>query len=181
MKQDGKKKDAAENKSGDEQFPGYPHYSSKDDVFSKDNAGGKVDADVDNITRATHITQKDIQPKSKVEADAPPIAGEDLGIKEGTEADVTKDDLLGLEAIDREMNDEDELDEDGLDSINEEDDVDAQEKDWINDKTGSDLDVPEELDEDAEDNGDGDEENGDYSLGGDRHEDLEEDRDDDGQ
>jgi hypothetical protein len=51
------------------------------------------------------------------------------------------------------------------------------EKDFDEDMSGRDLDVPgSELDDDLEDNGDEDEENNSYSIGGDRHEDLEEDK-----
>ncbi|PUZ26606.1 hypothetical protein GA0116948_102135 [Chitinophaga costaii] len=181
MIQAGDNKKPNDKKSGEEQFPGYPHYASKEDVFSKDNAGKQVDADLENITRKTHVSDKDLTPKSKTETDAAPVAGEDLGIVKGNEADVTEDDLLGLEAIDREMNDEDELDADSLDDLNDIDDVDAQESDWKKDKTGRDLDIPgQELDDEAEDVGAEDEENNGYSLGGDRQDSLEEDRDDDG-
>lgn len=48
---------------------------------------------------------------------------------------------------------------------------------WEPDESGDDLDVPgAELDDDAEAIGNEDEENNFYSLGGDRHEDLEEDQ-----
>lgn len=51
------------------------------------------------------------------------------------------------------------------------------EKDFDDDYTGSDLDVPgAELDDDHEDVGSEDEENNYYSLGGDNHNDLEEDK-----
>ena len=53
------------------------------------------------------------------------------------------------------------------------------EKDFSEDVSGGDLDVPgSELDDDMEANGDEDEENNYYSLGGDDHENLEEDRGD---
>ena len=49
------------------------------------------------------------------------------------------------------------------------------EKDFDGHMSGRDLDVPgSELDDALEDNGDEDEENNSYSIGGDRHEDLEE-------
>jgi hypothetical protein len=51
------------------------------------------------------------------------------------------------------------------------------EKDFEGHMSGRDLDVPgSELDDDLEDNGDEDEENNSYSIGGDRHDDLEEDK-----
>jgi hypothetical protein len=51
------------------------------------------------------------------------------------------------------------------------------EKDFIDDESGNDLDVPgSELDDKLEDIGSEDEENNYYSLGGDDHNDLDEDR-----
>jgi Asp-tRNA(Asn)/Glu-tRNA(Gln) amidotransferase C subunit len=51
-----------------------------------------------------------------------------------------------------------------------------QEETWRKDKVGDDLDIPgAELDDEAEAIGEEDEENNIYSIGGDRHEDLEED------
>ena len=54
----------------------------------------------------------------------------------------------------------------------------ANEKDFAKDKSGDDLDVPgAELDDEQEDTGGEDEENNYYSLGGDNHNNLDEDRD----
>lgn len=54
----------------------------------------------------------------------------------------------------------------------------ANEKDFDDDKLGDDLDVPgAELDDEQEATGSEDEENNYYSLGGDNHNDLDEDRD----
>jgi hypothetical protein len=51
------------------------------------------------------------------------------------------------------------------------------EKDFADDESGSDLDVPgSELDDEQENNGNEDEENNFYSLGGDNHNDLDEDK-----
>ncbi len=51
------------------------------------------------------------------------------------------------------------------------------EKDFEGNMSGRDLDVPgSELDDSMEDNGNEDEENNSYSIGGDRHEDLDEDK-----
>ncbi|SEW10963.1 hypothetical protein [Chitinophaga arvensicola] len=53
---------------------------------------------------------------------------------------------------------------------------DEQEETWRQDKVGDDLDIPgAELDDEEEAIGEEDEENNIYSIGGDRHEDLEED------
>ena len=51
------------------------------------------------------------------------------------------------------------------------------EKDFSEDESGEDLDIPgAELDDEMEANGEEDEENNSYSIGGDRHDDLEEDK-----
>lgn len=51
------------------------------------------------------------------------------------------------------------------------------EKAFEDDVSGRDLDIPgSDLDDNLEDNGDEDEENNSYSIGGDRHNDLDEDR-----
>ncbi len=53
------------------------------------------------------------------------------------------------------------------------------EKDFEDDVVGDDLDIPgSELDDEQEDTGNEDEENNYYSIGGDRHDDLDEDKDD---
>jgi hypothetical protein len=61
---------------------------------------------------------------------------------------------------------------------NEEDEIEKNnEKDFSEDVSGSDLDIPgAELDDEQEDIGNEDEENNHYSLGGDNHNDLEEDK-----
>jgi hypothetical protein len=57
------------------------------------------------------------------------------------------------------------------------DDEEMNEGDFEKNKSGRDLDVPSsELDDTLEDNGSEDEENNSYSIGGDRHDDLEEDK-----
>jgi len=64
-------------------------------------------------------------------------------------------------------------------SLNENDPHDLNEKDFSDDVSGDDLDVPgSELDDQQESAGSEDEENNHYSLGGDDHNDLEEDKND---
>jgi hypothetical protein len=63
--------------------------------------------------------------------------------------------------------------------IDEEDGLSIEEYDDISDESNSDLDVPgSELDDDMEEIGSEDEENNYYSIGGDDHEDLDEDHED---
>ncbi len=77
---------------------------------------------------------------------------------------------------------EENIDPEDISKLKESDQIDIEEKaneeDFKEVKSGDDLDVPgAELDDEQEDIGSEDEENNYYSLGGDNHDDLEEDRD----
>ncbi|MBK9985170.1 MAG: hypothetical protein IPP15_22895 [Saprospiraceae bacterium] len=79
---------------------------------------------------------------------------------------------------------EKEIDPDAMDKIKEDpdliDDDEVEELDFSRDVIRDDLDIPgSELDDDQEDIGNEDEENNFYSIGGDNHNDLEEDQGDD--
>lgn len=39
----------------DQDFPGYPHYPAKQDFLDPENNSGRVDADVENLTRRTEF------------------------------------------------------------------------------------------------------------------------------
>ena len=147
------------DKQNEDKFPGYPHYPSKDDIMnSKDNE--RVDLDVENISRSkealSNLPDRSVKPKDTV-TDTPPLAdveadAEDIGIISETDSDLTEDDLIALG--------EKETDFGRIEQL-----------------TGDDLDVPgAEEDDDNEEIGEEDEENNYYSLGGDAHEDLEEDK-----
>jgi hypothetical protein len=87
-------------------------------------------------------------------------ADEDIYSRSREERDLDPEDLSRHKAYN----------EDDIDGIN-------NEKDFDDDMVGDDLDVPgSELDDEQEDIGNEDEENNYYSLGGDRHNDLDEDR-----
>lgn len=149
----------------DQDFPGYPHYPAKDDILNPENHTERVDLDVENLTRSHKITAdhiKNIEGTPEVEPDftqVPEQEGEDLEIVPGTEADVTAEDLaiLGPRDQDMDMDEDEQLRARGWEPV-----------------TGKDLDVPD-ADFDGDDAlGQGDEENGYYSLGGDRMENLRE-------
>lgn len=139
------------------EFPGYPHYPAKEDIMNAQEAE-RVDMDVENLSRS-----KDAAPGlTDIPAKSPPSVEEDIaltGIDDGVEAlaetnaaDLTPDDLMAL----------------GEEDANFE---------TVNKTMESDLDVPGSEDDDAdEDIGEEDEENNYYSLGGDAHENLEEDK-----
>lgn len=146
------------SKAGDnhEEFPGYPHYPAKDDIM---NAKGteRVEVDVENFSRAnqnsiTALPDKSV--KTPPADETKPALGDmddDIKIVPGTDADVTAEDLVLLGEKDADFG--------------------------RREKLGDDLDVPgSEDDDDNEEIGEEDEENNYYSLGGDAHDNLEEDK-----
>src|SRR5688572_23353915 len=151
-----------QGEQNENEFPGYPHYPAKDDIMSASNDMKRVEVDVENLTPSgkfvnTKETKNPVSnpPPSDTNATA---SDDELQIVSGTEADVTKDDLAVLGG--RKFKDED---------------LQGGRRSKI--VTGDDLDIPgSELDNSNESIGEEDEENNYYSLGGDRHEDLEEDR-----
>jgi hypothetical protein len=152
--------------SDNEEFPGYPHYPSKEDIMSPSSDMERVQVDVENLTPSgKYVNPKDEknimsnQPVANTDATSTDATSEDdeLSIVPGTEADVTRDDLLALGGARFSEND---LHTSARTST----------------VSGDDLDVPgAELDNVNEEIGEEDEENNYYSLGGDNHENLEED------
>lgn len=147
----------------DDEFPGYPHYAANEDIMHPANRMEKVSPDPESLTRSgAYVDKKNVDRPVSSSMDTAADIDDDLIIVPGTEADVTKDDLiiLGEQNID----DDDETDE--------EEAVDSKvHLGALN--TG--LDVPgEEQDDLNESLGEEDEENNYYSLGGDRQENLEE-------
>jgi hypothetical protein len=156
----------------DQDFPGYPHYPAKDDILNPENHTERVDIDMENITPKGRNVDVQLKEQSLQPADglvnAPFVQAvesdeDDIGIVAGTEADVTEEDLLILGEVDQDMDlgEDEEIKSNGS----------------LLDLTGDELDVPgSELDDANESIGEEDEENNYYSLGGDNHENLEEDR-----
>lgn len=148
----------------DQDFPGYPHYPAKEDIMDQRTDSHRVDIDVENLPagrNATGVSQRFITAeesrKTGNTGDGKEIVSneDDLGIREGTEADVNEDDLAILNSTNDEI---------GLP------------QNVSNEELNTDLDVPgSELDDENESIGEEDEENNYYSLGGDRHQNQEED------
>ena len=133
--------------SGQEEFPGYPRYPASEDIVNRQK---RVPMDADGITMND-------EPKTPV-----PTASERSVKKGKSESDVTKSDLQALRSEENTFKGDDEELEGRVYPV---------------DFAGDDLDIPgAELDDEAEMRGSEDEENNSYSLGGDNHEDLEEDR-----
>ncbi|MBC7828801.1 MAG: hypothetical protein H7122_13710 [Chitinophagaceae bacterium] len=141
------------------EFPGYPHYPAKDDIMHPSNKMEKISPDLENLTKSgAYMDPKKTDRHVSSSLETPAYTDDELIIVPGTEADVTKEDLLILGEQDIDNEEERSLDIKILSG-----DLDA------------DLDVPgEELDDANEDIGEEDEENNYYSLGGDRQENLEE-------
>ena len=148
------------NPDENEDFPGYPHYPSKEDIMHPANKMEKVAPDPEKLTRSgAYLDPKSLdKPVSSSLDTSSDLEDDDLMIVPGTEADVTKEDLmlLGEQFVD----------------ADEEESIDSK---ILSGDIGGDLDVPgEELDDENEEIGEEDEENNYYSLGSDSKENLEE-------
>ncbi|MES2704217.1 MAG: hypothetical protein V4649_16370 [Bacteroidota bacterium] len=147
-----------------DKYPGYPHHPASEDITRPQNNNGK-------------------QPFGPVNDKPQPFNDtvderDDAGIVEGTEADLTREDLMILQATEQNMDTRDasNLMHSALDTADDDGDP-LNEESSLYDVTGSDLDVPgSESDDDNEAIGEEDEENNYYSLGGDNHEGQEESR-----
>ena len=134
----------------DQSFPGYPQYPASEDIVFR---AKRVEMDLDGEEQPTvpgkvSDEQPNVPKSAKRTAHSP--------------ADVTKEDLQALNAADNSF---------------EGDDAVLEGRAYPIDFAGKDLDVPgAQLDDRGEQTGDEDEENNFYSLGGENHEDLEEDR-----
>lgn len=160
MARDVNKKDNNEERD----FPGYPHYPPDEDITNPSTGNKKVNADVESLAnskRLSAMAAKQEEPRS--EDTERNDEDDDIKIVPGTEADVTEEDLalLGDKDADLDMNDDELIKGKArVDYVENEDDLDV---------PGADLDDEEEA------VGENDEENDYYSLGGDRHENLDED------
>lgn len=134
------------------------NYPASEDILNQPGAV-RVDVDVEDLSRSNTKTSSalpDASVRTPAADEPPPAVGDmdDDAIVPGTEADVTSDDLIALGEQDADFGRREEL------AV-----------------TGDDLDVPGAEEDDAnEEIGEEDEENNYYSLGGDAHENLEEDK-----
>lgn len=150
-----------QNKQDEKQgFPGYPHYPASDDITNKG----------DDIT---DMGDDFIVGDEQQEA----VTAPEIPDEQDRESDVTEEDIKMLSAADqnRDMEDAD-PEEPGLDTQDEDGDPLNEAGSSTYGDQGAELDVPgSEADDASEAIGSEDEENNYYSLGGDNHEDLEED------
>ena len=140
----------------DEQFPGYPHYPDKEDIMNS-NENERIEMDLDNVTRSHNHPLVPLDRQAELLPEEEPRIGideEDIILEnvEDKASKITKEDLLILGEKDADF-------ETG------------------ETRAGGDLDVPGSEDDDADELiGEEDEENNYYSIGGDNHDDLEEDK-----
>jgi hypothetical protein len=159
-----------EDEQVEENLPGYPHYPSSEDILNPANTEGRVEIDVDNLSETSQLANIDFGQEvttpsdTDVELPASPALKDDeddIGIVQGTEADVTAEDLILLGEKDQDMD------------MGEDEDI-RNRAGFPLDATGDDLDVPgSEIDDVNESIGEEDEENNYYSLGGDERDNLE--------
>jgi hypothetical protein len=127
-------------------LPGYPLYPPHEDIMKR---GSRLDVDVNAAIEGS--SPQRIDPAQQGPATEP-----------GGDSSLTKDDFLALGS--------DEVESTGDDEI-------LANRSWPVDFTGNELDVPGSEDDDASEQiGSEDEENNSYSLGSDRHSDLDEGR-----
>ena len=154
--------DRSNDEKTDQDFPGYPHYPAREDIMDKRNDYSKENIDVENLPNSKNtsgVNQRFLAGQNRDRAEEAMIPGpatdDDLDIRQGTEADVDDDDLAVLNSTDAEI---------------------GRPQNVSNEDLENDLDIPgSELDDENEEIGEEDEENNYYSLGGDRHENQEED------
>ncbi|MGC3946570.1 MAG: hypothetical protein QM762_18935 [Chryseolinea sp.] len=132
----------------EQSFPGYPKYPATDDIVYR---AKRVEMDLDGEENAQEPDAKKVSRKAPA-----PVKRES-----NSPSDVTKDDLQALNSEERSFEGDDEVLEGRVYPV---------------DFSGEDLDVPGAQQDSEEESGNEDEENKLYSLGGENHEDLEEDR-----
>src|ERR1700712_4489638 len=122
------------------------NYPANEDILNPSSDVERVDIDVDNIARTSGglktgaVADTPVPNSDNIERLVSQDDDDEIGIVPGTGADVTKDDLLTLGAIDRDMD------------MGEDEDL--QSKGFPLGLTGGDLDVPgEELDDSDEEIG----------------------------
>ncbi len=175
------------NEEQDEEFPGYPHYPSNEDVTKPENNNGIIEGNVEEIllpdvkdipgqehihpaplgeladTTISSADEEDILNGDSLDREEM-TDNDDIEIVMGTEADVTEEDLQLLNGDSFNAN---------LDDVDDDNDPLLEDTDSTL-RPGEDLDVPgSEYDDDNEAIGEEDEENNYYSLGSDNNDNLE--------
>jgi hypothetical protein len=85
----------------DNEFPGYPHYSSKEDIMDQRSNSTRVDVEVEGLpsfhnATTAHRLSHPMQPQDVDRANGT-TSRDDLGIEMGTEADISPEEKKMLE------------------------------------------------------------------------------------
>lgn len=159
--------------NGDQDFPGYPHYSSKEDIMDGRSDAERVNVNVENLPNfhnatTSHRLNQGMEERNTTGPTPEDDMDTDLGIEMGTEADVSAEERMMLEDdMYYPTQDEDRLRQARLDDT----DFDGEK---LNEESfgagqaesGADLDMDSVTDEANSDAlGQGDEENQYWSLG----------------
>jgi hypothetical protein len=147
-----------------DEFPGYPHYPSTDDITNPRKGYEKMELN-ESLRRLGKPKGKpaSVKPESE-QMEKPWLPDLETSEEEFAASNVSADEkrLLESDELSEDMGEDEEL----------------RTRVWDVDVSGSDLDIPgAESDDEEEDVGEEDEENNLYSLGGDRHEDMEQSHD----
>ena len=145
------------NENNEGEFPGYPHYPANEDIMNAKDAK-RVEVDLENLSHSKNILPNlpDKSVSEEVENEDPVLTDVNADTEKNVviEADITEEDMIALG--------EKNADYGNLEKLETEPD---------------DLDIPGgDADDANEEIGEEDEENNYYSLGGDAHENLEEDK-----
>jgi len=154
-----------DQKNKSDKFPGYPHYPANEDITNAKNNNGAEQFGDDKPSPKRQFN--DTVDEQDVETN----------IFQGTDADLTPEDIRALESSGQDMGtpDSNSLQFASLDNTDDDGDPLNEESSLNMDMTGEDLDVPgSSADDSDEEIGEEDEENNYYSLGGDDHEAQEE-------
>ncbi|MBK6484983.1 MAG: hypothetical protein IPG01_18060 [Chitinophagaceae bacterium] len=159
----------------DKELEGYPHYPAGEDIMNPGNAMEQIELSEEKISQSvSSMPKKESAPKTEAnkssstdeeedeeEEEEIEDGGEEIRGAEDSETNITREDLIAL-------------DTEAL-NLPEGDDAPLRKRPVPVDMSGDELDIPgSELDDEAEMIGSEDEENNAYSIGGDRHDDLEE-------
>lgn len=158
--------DKPKTMKSNQEFPGYPQYPPKDDIMNPKNGIARNELSETSgklFTQASQTPPKEFQ--EAIRKNHPLAAeGDDVERTTPADSDVTAEELklIGSDELNSDMGEDDEL----------------KKRTWEVDMVGEDLDIPgPEPDVENENIADDDEENNLFSLGGDRHDDLDEDKD----
>lgn len=168
-----------DTKNSEQEFPGYPSYPPEEDIMNKSTKVVRIEGDIENTNssgRGINMSKEQVEGirtfsedemAEGVETEFKGVpagieeAGTDLAGTQKDESDVTEEDMeaLGPKDLSMDMGEDEQL---------------LKHRPWPVDFAGDDLDVPNDDSARSDALEMGDEENDHYSLGGDRHEDLEE-------